>query len=92
VSGQARVLRAMGWVALVAAIAGAFLLWISAREVLETTRRIVGHGTVEFQDLDVRISVTKIALGVGVLVLGAYLWALARVIADLSDRRREGDG
>jgi hypothetical protein len=91
VRDRARVLRAMGWVALVAGLAGAVLLWISAREVVETTRRIVGHATVEFQDLDVRISATKIALGVGALVLGAYLWALARVIADLSDRRRPAD-
>lgn len=84
---EAQVLRAMAWVALVAGLAGAAVLWITAREVVEETRRIVGHATLTFQDLEVRISWAKIALGAAALVVGLYLWALARVVANAADGR-----
>jgi hypothetical protein len=72
------------WAVLVAGLGGAALLWISAREVVEVTRRVVGHATITFQDLEVRISVARVALGVASLVAGFYLWALGRVLADLT--------
>lgn len=87
-SRRTRILRAVAWVSLAAGLAGAVLLWISAREVVETTRRVVGHATVTFQDLEVRISLGRIALGLGSLVLGAFLWSLGRVVADVADAER----
>jgi hypothetical protein len=82
---RARTLRLLSWVVLVAGVAGAVLLWASARETVETTRTIVGHATLRFQDVEVRISVTKIALGVASLVLAAFLWAFGRVVADIAE-------
>jgi hypothetical protein len=70
---------------LVAGVTGAILLWATAREVVETTRTIVGHATLRFRDVDVHVSVTKIALGVASLVVGGFLWALGRVVADIAD-------
>lgn len=95
-SRDVRLLRAMGWVALTAGLAGAAVLWLTARELVEETRRIVGHATLTFQDLEVRISWAKVALGAGALVVGLYLWALARVVADVAEVARTravaGDG
>jgi hypothetical protein len=88
-SREVKVLRAMAWVVLVAGLVGAVLLWITAREVVEETRRIVGHATLTFQDLEVRISVLKIALGAAILVLGLFLWALGRVVAGLAEARSD---
>jgi hypothetical protein len=85
VSRRTRILRAAAWAALLTGLGGAVLLWVSAREVVEITRRIVGHATVTFEDLEVRISVARIALGVGSLVFGAFLWSLGRVVAELAD-------
>jgi hypothetical protein len=82
---RARTLRLLSWVVLVASVAGAALLWATARETVETTRTIVGHATLRFQDVDVHVSVTKIALGVASLVLGGFLWAFGRVLADIAD-------
>jgi hypothetical protein len=82
---RARTLRLLSWVVLVAGVAGAVLLWASAREASEMTRTVYGHGTLRFQDVDVHVSLTRIALGVASLVLGAFLWAFGRVLADIAD-------
>jgi uncharacterized membrane protein YedE/YeeE len=82
---RARALRLLAWIVLVTGAAGAVLLWATARETVETTRTIVGHATLRFQDVDVHVSVTKIALGVASLVLGAFLWAFGRVLADIAE-------
>ena len=86
-SRPTRILRVAAWGALLAGVGGAVLLWVSAREVAEITRRVVGHATITFEDLEVRISLARIALGVGSLVLGAFLWSLGRVVAELADAR-----
>jgi hypothetical protein len=82
---RVRTLRLMAWVVLAAGAAGAVLLWATARETVETTRSIVGHATLTFQDVEVRISIAKIALGLASLVLGAFLWSFGRVVADIAD-------
>ncbi len=82
-----RALRILAWAILVAGMAGAILLWAAAREAVEVTRRIYGHASVTFQDVEVRISVMKVALGFASLLLGAFLWALGRAVADLVPRR-----
>jgi hypothetical protein len=82
---RARTLRLLSWVVLVAGVAGAVLLWATARETVETTRTIVGHATLRFQDVEVRVSIARIALGVASLVLGAFLWAFGRVLADIAE-------
>jgi hypothetical protein len=87
---RARILRLLSWVVLVAGVAGAVLLWASAREAVETTRTVFAHGTLRFRDVDVYLSVTKIALGVASLVLGAFLWAFGRVLADIAHAARPG--
>ncbi len=90
---RARTLRILAWVVLVAGATGAVLLWGTARETVETTRTIFGHGTLRYQDLEVRVSFGKIALGLGSLVLGGFLWAFGRVVADIADAgRREEAG
>jgi hypothetical protein len=91
---RARTLRLLAWVALVVGAAGAVLLWVTARETVETTRTIFGHATLRFRDVEVRVSVGKIALGLASLVLGAFLWAFGRVVADIADAagRREDSG
>lgn len=85
-SGHALTLRRMAWVVLAAGIVGAILLWISARETVEVTRSVIGHARLTFEDVEIRWSVARIAAGVGSLALGAFLWALGRVVADLADR------
>jgi hypothetical protein len=82
--GRVRTLRLLAWTVLLAGAVGAILMWVSARETTEITRVIHGHAALTFRDLEVRYSVPKIALGLGSLVLGAYLWALGRVVADRS--------
>ena len=91
---RARALRLLSWAMLVAGAAGAILLWATARETVETTRTIVGHATLRFKDVDVYVSVTKIALGLASLLVGAFLWAFGRVLADIADAagRREEAG
>jgi hypothetical protein len=44
--------------------------------------------------VDVHVSVTKIALGLASLLVGAFLWAFGRVLADIADAadRREEPG
>jgi hypothetical protein len=37
------------------------------------TRTIFGHATLTYQDVEVRVSVAKIALGLASLVLGGFL-------------------
>jgi predicted SpoU family rRNA methylase len=90
----ARALRILSWVVLVAGAAGAILLWVTAREAVETTRTIYGHGTLRFQDVDIHLSVTKIALGAASLILGAFLWAVGRAVAGMAEavpRRPDDD-
>ena len=82
---RARTLRLLSWVVFVAGVAGAVLLWASAREAVETTRTVYAHGTLRFQDVDVHVSLARIALGVASLVLGAFLWAFGRVLADIAE-------
>lgn len=89
---RARTLRLLSWVVFVAGVAGAVLLWASAREAVETTRTVYAHGTLRFQDVDVHVSVTKIALGVASLVLGAFLWAFGRVLADIAEPAHDRSG
>ena len=84
---NARSLRILSWALLVAGVVGAIMLWATAREAVETTRRIYGHATVTFQDLETRISVTKVALGFASLLVGAFLWTLGRTVADLVSPR-----
>lgn len=83
-----KTLRFLGWAILAAGVAGAALLWLTARETVEVTRRVIGHATLTFQDLEVEVSVTKIALGAASLLLGIFLWALSRVVAELADQAR----
>ena len=64
----------------------AVLLWISARETVEVTRSVIGHARLTFQDLEVRWSAARIVAGFVSLGLGAYLWAMGRVVADLARR------
>jgi hypothetical protein len=91
---RTRTLRLLSWAMLVAGAAGAVLLWATARETVETTRTIVGHATLRFKDVDVHVSVTKIALGLASLLVGAFLWAFGRALADIADAadRREEPG
>ncbi len=87
-------LRVLSWVVLAAGAGAAVFLWVTAPETVETTRRIVGHANLSFQELKVRVSGTKIALGFAGLLLGVFLWALGRVVADLAEatRRRSDPG
>lgn len=50
------------------------------------TRSVIGHARLTFEDVEARWSVAKIAGGVVSLGLGAFLWALGRAVADLTDR------
>ena len=90
----ARTLRILSWVVLLAGAGGAVLLWVTAREAVETTRTIYGHGTLRFQDVDVYLSVTKIALGAASLIVGAFLWAVGRAVAEMAEAEalRADDG
>lgn len=83
-------LRILSWVVLAAGVGGAVFLWVTAPDTVETTRRIVGHANLSFQDLEVRVSGTRIALGFASLLLGVFLWALGRVVADLADTTLRG--
>lgn len=77
-------LRLLAWTVLLGGAVGAILLWVSARETSEVVRVVHGHAALTLRDLEVRYSVARIAMGFGSLVLGAYLWALGRVVADRS--------
>jgi hypothetical protein len=89
-SRRTRTLRLLSWVVLVVGAAGAVLLVATSRETVETTRTIFGHATLRFQDVEVRISVAKIALALASLALSGFLWALGRAVADLADAAYAG--
>lgn len=83
-------LRVLAGAVLAAGVAAAVFLWLTAAETVETTRRVVGHANLSFQDLEVRVSGARIALGFAGLLVGVFLWALARVVADLAEAARPG--
>ncbi|HEX2031767.1 MAG TPA: hypothetical protein VHL78_10245 [Actinomycetota bacterium] len=85
-----RGLRLLGWAVLAAGVAGAGWLWATARHAVEVTRRVVGHATLTFRDVEVDVSVERIAAGAASLLLGVFLFALGRVVADLADEVRGG--
>lgn len=85
-SRRASTLRWMSWIVLLLGAAAAVLMWVSARETVDVTRSVIGHARLTFEDIEVRWSVAEIGGGVLSLGLGTFLWALGRVVADLTDR------
>jgi hypothetical protein len=81
-------LRVLAGAVLAAGVAGAVFLWLTAPDTVETTRRIVGHANLTFQDLEVRVSGARIALGFASLLAGVFLWAVGRVVADVAEALR----
>ncbi len=80
------VLRILSWAVLGAGVAGAGVLWATARQTVEVTRRVIGHARLTFQDVEVDVSVERIVLGAACLLVAGFLWALGRVVAEVAER------
>lgn len=81
----ARALRIVAWSWFVAALVGAALIWLNARETVTTTRTITAHARLTFQDIETHVSILRVSLGFVSALVGLTVWAILLVVCSRVD-------
>jgi hypothetical protein len=86
-----RVLLVSAWLALLAGIAVAAVLWSTSVRDVEVTRTITAHGRLTFKDVLREVSAWRIAGGGLALLGGVLAWSLSLTAARVARRLPEAD-